>query len=156
MPANSPAVGTQHLTVTGTPVQVLEVHQDAVVLQGLASDNRIRVPASYPLQPFDPNKAAWQTRPRPYSPRSRKTGTVTNPAQAKPLAPLIDAMLLAGNMTMRGILRELRRKASAACRGKDLKANVRARLYWFRKRGRRVDRDRQGCLRVEQVLRATS
>ena len=36
---------------------------------------------------------------------------------------------------MRGILRELRRKASAACRGKDLKANVRARIDWLKKRG---------------------
>ncbi len=44
-------------------------------------------------------------------------------------------MLLAGGKTMRGIVRELRCKASASCRGKDLKANVRARIYWLRKRG---------------------
>ena len=56
----------------------------------------------------------------------------------KPIAPLIDAMLLAGGHTMRGIVRELRRKASAACRGKDLKANIRARLYWLRRKGRVV------------------
>ncbi len=44
-------------------------------------------------------------------------------------------MLLASGHTMRGIVRELKRRASAACRGKDLKANVRARLYWFKRKG---------------------
>lgn len=71
-----------------------------------------------------------------------------NQPQPKPLAPLIDAMLLAGNKTMRGILRELRRKASAACRGRDLEANVRARLYWVRQKGRTVCRDSQGRLQA--------
>lgn len=36
-------------------------------------------------------------------------------------------------MHMRGIVRELQRKASAACHGRDLRANVRARLYWLRR-----------------------
>jgi len=49
-------------------------------------------------------------------------------------------MLLAGGKTMGGILRELRRKASAACRGRDLEANVRARLYWLQRRGYRIER----------------
>ena len=138
MPANRLKVGSRHLTVTGTPVQVMEVREDAVVLQGLASDNRILVPVGYPLQPFDPEKAAWETRHRPYSPRSKKAGASMKPAQARPLAPLIDAMLLAGDKTMRGIVRELKRKANAACHGRDLEANVRARLYWLRKRGLRV------------------
>lgn len=137
MPVPSPKVGTRRLTPTGAPVQVLEVRADAVVLQSLASDNRIRVPADYPLRPFDPEQAVWEARPNPYSPRSRKAEASKSLAQAKPLAPLIDAMLLAGSMTMRGILRELRRKASAACRGRDLAANVRARRYWLRKRGSR-------------------
>ncbi|MBI4376145.1 MAG: hypothetical protein HY549_06805 [Elusimicrobia bacterium] len=66
----------------------------------------------------------------------------------KPLAPLIDAMLLAGGKTMRGIVREVRRKASAACEGKDLNANVRARMYWFRRKGRSAHRDAQGRLQV--------
>lgn len=53
----------------------------------------------------------------------------------KPLALLVDAMLLPDNTTMRGILRELQRKASAACRGKDLRANIRARIYWLKNKG---------------------
>ncbi|MBI3553032.1 MAG: hypothetical protein HY077_11005 [Elusimicrobia bacterium] len=57
-------------------------------------------------------------------------------------------MLLAGDMTMRGIVREIQRKAGSACRGRDLRANVRARLYWLKRRGRLAYRDAQGRLCV--------
>ena len=138
MPSLDPAVGKRYLTATGAPVKVLGVHEGIMVLQGLASDNRLRVPADYPLRSFDPKQAVGEMRPSPYSPRSKSLAALGSPAAAKPLAPLIDAMLLAGGHTMRGIVREVRRKASAACKGKDLKANVRARIYWLKKRGRQV------------------
>ena len=51
-------------------------------------------------------------------------------------------------MTMRGIIHEIRRKASASCRSKDFKANVRARMYWFRKRGYAMDTDALGRIKV--------
>ena len=106
------------------------------MLQGLASDNRFVAPAGYPLRPFKGEAAAFEARPSPYlGPQDKPR---RGQAQPKPLAPIIDAMLLAGGHTMRGIVRELRRKASAACRGKDLKANIRARLYWLRRKGRVV------------------
>lgn len=76
-------------------------------------------------------------RPAPYSVRSEKVKGL--PAPNKPLALIIDAMLLAGNKTMRGILRELRRKACASCHGNDLKANGPARLYWFCRKGFKGD-----------------
>ena len=62
----------------------------------------------------------------------------------KLLAPIIDVLLMTGGMTMLGVVRELRRKASASCRGKDLQANVRARLYWFKRKGCTVDTDELG------------
>jgi hypothetical protein len=136
MPSLDPKAGNRYLTISGAPVQVLEVREGIMLLQGLASDNRLCVPTTYLLQPFDQEKAAWEMRPALYSARSKKAKGLTAPN--KPLAPIIDAMLLKGGMTMRGILRQLRRKASAACRGKDLKANVRARIYWLKKRGCRV------------------
>ncbi|MBI4375325.1 MAG: hypothetical protein HY549_02630 [Elusimicrobia bacterium] len=116
-----------------------------MLLQSLVSDNRIAVPPDYPLLSY--REPAFETRACAYSRRPKRAETRT-PPRPKPLAPLIDAMLLAGNKTMRGILRELRRKASASCRGKDLKANVRARLYWFRQKGRTVRRDSRSCVSV--------
>jgi hypothetical protein len=133
MPARNGEVGQDRLTCSGLPVRIAQACQDAVVLQSLASDNLILVPSGYPLARLRADRAATTARVRPYQargPRPRK-----GRGDPKLLAPIIDAMLLAGNMTMRGILRELRRKASAACRGKDLRANVRARSYWLRKKG---------------------
>jgi hypothetical protein len=66
----------------------------------------------------------------------------------KPLAPIIDALLLAGGKTMRGIVREVRRKASRGCKGKELQANVRARLYWLKSKGFTVDTDELGRLKA--------
>jgi hypothetical protein len=153
MSSLDPKAGNRYLTITGAPVQVLEVREGIIVLQGLASDNRFVVPAGYPLRPFKGEVAAFEARPSPYlgrqvPPRSQ--------AQPKPLAPLIDAMLLVGGHTMRGIVRELKRRASAACRGKDLRANVRARLHWFKKRGYRVDNDSRGCLKAKQSANAAA
>jgi hypothetical protein len=140
-------VGSRHLTPTGLPVQVAEIQAGGtMVLQSLASDNRIAVPAGYPLLNY--RESAFETRGSAYSRRPKRAASGATPRPPKPLAPLIDAMLLAGDKTMRGILRELRRKASAACRGRDLKANVRARLYWFRKKRGRIERDKQGHLKV--------
>ena len=134
-------VGERYLTVSRLPVQVAAVSATAILLQSLVSDNRILVPFGYPLARFNEEAPAFEMRSAPYSRRPK--GAVI-PVQMKPmkqLAPLIDAMLLRGGKTMTGILRELRRKASAACRGKDLKANIRARMHWFRRRGYMIDSD---------------
>jgi len=128
---------------------VAQLGNGFIALQSLASDNRFVAPANYPLEPMKLKNSAFAVKPNPYQPRGLRSRK--EPSPPKPLAPLIDAMLLAGGHTMRGILRELRRKASAACRGKDLQANVRARLYWLRRKGYRVDVDGQARLKVAQI-----
>lgn len=117
-----------------------------MLLQSLVSDNRIAVPDGYPLLNY--REPAFEMRARAYSRRPKRAEIGAAPRPPKPLAPLIDAMLLAGNKTMRGIVRELRRKASAACRGRDLEANVRARLHWLRQRGHYIERDASGRLQA--------
>ena len=146
MPSRDPKAGNRYLTVTGVPVRVLEVHEGTMVLQGLASDNRFVAPAGYPLRPFKGEAAAFEARLSPYL--GPQTKARRGQAQPKHLAPIIDAMLLAGGHTMRGIVRELRRRASAACRGKDLKANVRARMYWLGRKGYTIDTDELGRLKT--------
>ena len=44
---------------------------------------------------------------------------------------------------MLGIVRMLKRKASASCRGKDLRP-MSARLYWLKRKGYTVDTDELG------------
>lgn len=147
MSTSEPRIARDYLTPTGLPVRVAAATGAAIMLQSLSSDNRFAVPLSYPLAPLN-GESNWALRVRPYTKRSEKESrTASSPL--KPLAPLIDAMLLAGGMTMRGILRELRRKASAACRDKNLHANVRARLYWLRQKGGSVHWDASGRIQVK-------
>ena len=153
MASGSLKVGDRYLTVSGLPVEVLGIGGDHIELQSLASDNRLSVPKSYPLRPFRRGEPAVEMR-SPYRPRvaaSRRSAT------PKLLAPIIDAMLLADGKTMRGMVRELKRKASAACKWKDLKANVRARIYWLKRRGFTIDSDTHGRLRAaDGVIRSRS
>ena len=144
MSSHNPRIGGRYLTATGVPVQLLEGCNGALVLQSLASDNRFSVSVTYPLEPLR-GEPAFKLRPNLYVLRAVRIRQAHTPATAKQLAPIIDAMLLAGGKTMRGILRELRRKASSACHGRDLEANVRARLHWLQKRGYRIER-RNGCM----------
>ena len=132
-----PKPGSRYLTVTGAPVQILEVRDGYMLAQSLASDNKISLPEGYPLLPFKPEAVAGEMRPGPYMPRSaRPRGSMAPPV---PLAPIIDALLMKGGLSIKGIAREVRRRASASCRGKDVLANIRARLYWLQKRHYRVE-----------------
>ena len=146
MGAREPRVGAEYATASGLPVRVVAVHDGRVELQSLASDSRFYVPASYPLGPMTGPNLAVARRASPHQARGPAAGAPMR--MNKPIAPIIDTMLLAGGKTMRGIIRELRRKASAASRDKDLAANVRARLYWFRRKGHSVRWDAQRHVQV--------
>lgn len=146
MGAREPRVGVEYATASGLPVRVVAVTGGQVELQSLASDSRFYVPDCYPLGPITGPSLAVARRSCPHQARAPAAGAPVR--MNRPLAPIIDAMLLAGGHTMRGIVRELRRKAGAASRGKDLQANVRARLYWFRCKGRSADRDAQERIHV--------
>lgn len=132
MSTRKPKLGNRYLTATGTPVQVLEVHDEGIVLQSLASDSRFCLPGGYPLLPFNQDMTAWDVRPSLYTPRSERPKPA-RPAAQKQLAPIIDALLLEGGRTMRGLVREVKRRASSACKGKNVRVNIRARVYWLKK-----------------------
>lgn len=140
MRVREPRVGADYATASGLPVRVVTITGGQVELQSLASDSRFYVPASYPLGPMTGPNLAVARRFRSLQAHGPAAGSPVR--MNKPLAPIIDAMLLAGRHSMRGIVRELRRKASASCQGKDLKANVRARLYWLRRKGLAIQRER--------------
>ena len=135
MPSVDPKAGNRYLTVTGAPVQVLEVRAEIMVLQGLASDTRFVVPVGYPLDASGGKATAFPPRPSPYSPYAKPRRGRPEP---KPLAATIDALLLEGERSMQGLVREVNRRASVACRGKDVRANIRARVYWLKKRAHAI------------------
>lgn len=65
-----------------------------------------------------------------------------------PLSAVIDELLFEGSRTMKGLVREVRRRASSACNGKNVAANIRARVYWLKKKGSTVRVDEAGRLQA--------
>ena len=142
--------GKDYLTPSGLPVRVLQINGGGVIVQSLASDNRFAVPPSYRLRPFKGTAAAFELRLSPYlGPHVTTSRTMAKP---KPLAPIIDALLLKGGLTMQGLVREVKRRASAACRGKDVCANIRARLYWFKRKGCRIKKNTCSQIKVVRSI----
>jgi len=147
MSANGLQVGGRYLTLTGLPVQVAALGSGCMLLRSLASGNEFEAPSSYELRPMGSGRSPLALKHSAAGVASvPSSGTLRPSAAERPLAPIIDALLMNGGMSMRGIVRDVNRKASAACRGKDVAANVRARLHWFRRRGYQIVRNPQGCL----------
>jgi len=49
-------IGKNYITITGLPVKVIAINSDNMVIQSLATDNRLCVPLNYPLSPFNRKK----------------------------------------------------------------------------------------------------
>ena len=137
-------LGGLYITPTGKPVKILSATNTAILLKSLTSDNQFSVSGDYSLRVLRKNELPAGFRG--VNPTEDEAGGAIAPR--KLLAPLIDAMLLRGGITMRGIVRELRRKASASCKNRDVTANVRARLYWFKRKGYSVERKVEGQIKV--------
>ncbi len=67
------------------------------------------------------------------------------------LAAIIDPLLFEGTHTVKEIAAELGRKAGEAAKGKDLEANVRARLFTYRKKGYAVEKDAEKRVKIVQA-----
>lgn len=66
------------------------------------------------------------------------------------LAAIIDPFLLAGGKTIKEIAGELAKKAADAAKGKDLAANVRARMVSYTRKGWKVVKDDMKRVRIVQ------
>ncbi len=64
------------------------------------------------------------------------------------LSSLIDPMLLSGDHTVKEIAEQLANKAGALAKGKDLSANVRARMVSYTRKGWRVEKDEKKRVKV--------
>lgn len=119
-----------------------------MLLQSLWTDNRFLVPETYPLKQLKEKPSGSDLRATPYKESTRPTPEERN----RLLAPVIDALLMEGRLTMKGLAREVRRRASAACWGKDVWANIRARISWLRRRGMKLHRDDAGRVHIRHDM----
>ena len=66
------------------------------------------------------------------------------------LVAIIDPYLKSGGHTVAEIAAELAKKAAEAAKGKDLAANVRARMVSYTRKGWRIEKDEQKRVKVVQ------
>jgi len=129
-------IGKNYITQTGLPVKVIAINPDNMLIQSLATDNRFYVPLKYPLYSFSHKNPVSEVKDKPYILPSEKIKPKN--LNKKPLSAVIDELLLSSKKyTMRGLIREVKRRASSQCKGKDVAANIRARMYWLKKRNKK-------------------
>ena len=145
MNAEKVEVGQKYLSKKGVPVTVMGTNGDKVVLRVEVSGNKVEVAKNYELLSYKESKVSKESKLLVNS-NGKKSGE----RREGSLAAIIDPMLLAGGKTIQEIADVVAKKAGQAAKGKNLQANVRARMVTFRRKGWRVDKDEKKHIRIIQ------
>ncbi|MFA5160909.1 MAG: hypothetical protein WC421_01575 [Elusimicrobiales bacterium] len=171
MKARDAKVGHKYLTQKGTAA-TMTGHKDGKIVMTLASGIVFRCGPDYELKPVNCADGKAHNPKAGQKDNAAQTGkaakVVTAPEQkntdggndigataAKPphgvsLASIIDPFLLSGGHTVGDIAIEVRNKAGNAAQGKDVEANVRARMVTYTRKGWRVVKDENKRVKVVQ------
>lgn len=137
MNASQAKTGSRYLSRTGIPVTVRGTSNAKVLLKLATTGSVIRVNSDYELKPAKGNDSGHEVESISKTPRRANYGT----RKPMTLAFIIDPMLLAGGHTVKEIALELGKRAGEVAQGKDLEANVRARMVGYRRKGWQVLKD---------------
>jgi hypothetical protein len=134
MNAMQAEIGRKYLTRTGIPATVIGAKDGKVLLKLATTGSIIRVNGDYELKPLAGAMLGHTSK------SSKKAATNAKSGAQKPtsLAAIIDPLLLAGGHTAKEIAAELGKRAGEDAKGKDLEANVRARLVSYKRKGWQV------------------
>lgn len=141
MKAKEAKVGHKYLTQKGVAVTKTG-EKDGKIVMAMANGMVFRCGPDYELKPLGEAKAKSAPAPK------RNPEVASRPRVT--MASIIDPYLLAGGHTVADIAIELDQKAGAAAKGKDLEANVRARLVSYTRKGWQVVKDEQKRVKVVQ------
>ena len=142
MKASEAKIGEKYLSRTGIPVTVTGAKDGKVSLKLETTGSVIRVNSDYELRPLPAtNPKAGQKC------KGRAKGEVQ---KSTSLAAIADPLLLAGGHTVKEIAAEIARQAGEDDQGKDLEANVRARLVSYTRKGWQVIKDEKKRVKVVQ------
>jgi len=147
MEAIKAKIGEKYLNGKGTPVTVAGIKGDKVILKIAGSDNEIPVGKTYELKPF--SKAGISKDAKALSQANGKTQSKNGkkPKEGS-LASLIDPFLFEGKHSVREIAELVTKKAGKLPANLDMKANVRARLWAYKKKNYVVQRDEKRRVRL--------
>ena len=141
MNAEKAEVGKRYLSKTGVPVTVMGTKGDKVILRVEVSGNKVDVAKGYELRPYQESKVSKESRALVNS--NGKKGKHREGSLAAIIDPLFD-----GSKTIQEIAEFVAKKAGQAAKGRDLQANVRARMVSFRRQGLRVEKDEKKRVKV--------
>ena len=134
----------KYLSVKGDPVEFLGLNKkgNEMVLRHLATGNNIGTPLTYKLLPFDSEKINQMCKCL-----MKSSGPGKSKISGKPkLSHKIDEQLKKNSLSIDQIFELLKEVPEAA--GKNLKANIHARLVSYKRRGDAVTKIGDGIYRI--------
>lgn len=137
MDAIKATIGEKYLSKRGTPVTVIGHKGDKVILRVSGSDNDVPVVKDYELRPYNRAQVSRDARHLEQS-NGAKAG---RKPRGESVAAIIDPFLLAGGKTVKEIAELVGKKAAALAKGKDMEANVRARMVSYTRKGWMVEKN---------------
>jgi len=146
MYAEKAEVNQKYLNKYGTPVKMIGLKGNKVILEVDVSGNKVEVAKDYYLKPYRDSELNKEAKALLKANGNGKK----NGHREGSLSSLIDPMLLAGDHTVKEIADQLAKKAASLVKGKDLEANVRARMVTYTRKGWRVQKDDQKRVKVVQ------
>lgn len=138
-------VGQKYLSPKGTPVTVIAHRGDKVILKVSGSDNEVPVAKTYALKPY---KAAEVSRDARAFERANGDPKKGGRKKEGSVATLIDPLLFAGGKTTQEIAALVTKQAGALAKGRDINANVRARMVTYSRKGWKIEKNEKKHVRV--------
>lgn len=145
MDAIKATIGERYLSKRGTPVTVVGHKGDKVVLKIKGSHNEIEVARSYELKPYKESGVSKEAKALAQANGDRKTG---RGGRKNSIASLIDPRLFAGTNTVKEIAEVVTKQAGDLAKGRDMEANVRARMVSYSRKGWKIEKDEKKHVKV--------
>jgi len=137
-------VGQKYLSPKGTPVTVIGHKNDKVILKLSGSDNEVPVAKNYQLKPYSKSEVSKDARHL----EQAKSPNEGRKPRGESLAAIIDPLLYAGGKSTQEIADLVMKKAGDLAKGKDVNANVRARMVGYSRKGWKVEKNDKKHVRV--------
>ncbi len=137
-------VGQKYLSKKGTPVTVVGHKGDKVVLKIGGSENDIEVAKTYELKSYKESEVSKEAKTLIRAGHPKGSGKPKGPS----LSAVIDPMLFAGGKTAKEIAALAIKQAPDLAKGKDVEANVRARMVSFSRKGWKIEKNDKKHVRV--------
>ncbi len=149
MKANEAKVGEKYLSRTGIPVTLTGSKGGKFQIKLETTGTTTSVNGDYELKPYDEKGVDKESRIL-LKLNGKGNGGKAKAKRAGALSAIIDPYLLAGNKTTQEIAAEVSKKAGDAVKGRDVNANVRARLVSYTRKGWQVIKDDKKHVKVVQ------